>query len=71
LEQQLLRLQSLADKVSTYEQQLQQSEEQLIIFKQETDEKLSQMETDHQNKLDVIGAPIALCVLFVCVVGVK
>ncbi|XP_065909551.1 GRIP1-associated protein 1-like isoform X2 [Dysidea avara] len=58
LEQQLLRLQSLAEKISSYEQQLQQSEEQLTTVKQETDEKISLMEKDHQNKLEELNGQL-------------
>lgn len=47
------RLQSLADKVSSYEQQLQEAHEEMSHLKQQTDEKISQLEMDHQNKLEV------------------
>ena len=53
LEQQLQRVQSLADKISSYEQQLHEAHEEMSLFKQQTDEKISQMETDHQNELEV------------------
>jgi len=53
LEQQLQRLQSLADKISSYEQQLQEAHKEMSDFKQQTDEKISQIETDHQNKMEV------------------
>ena len=53
LEQQLQRLQTLADKISSYEQQLEEAHKEMSQFKQQTDEKISQMETDHQNKLEV------------------
>ena len=53
LEQQLQRLQSLADKIASYEQQLEEAQKEMSKFKQQTDERISQMETDHQNELKV------------------
>ena len=53
LEQQLQRLQSVVDKISLYEQQLEGAHKEMSQFKQQTDERISQMETDHQNELEV------------------
>lgn len=61
LEQQLQRLQSLADKISSYEQQLQETHEKMSLFKQQTDEKISQMETDHQNILEELNNQLTTC----------
>ena len=53
LEQQLQRVQSLVDKISSYEQQLHEAHEEMSLFKQQMNEKISQMEVDHQNELEV------------------